>query len=143
MYTRDVKLSFPNNYNSIKKLTLWIFTLYVTILTSFQENDPYTYTDQNKAVWDQSEGSGLGAGIHSLKFFFLCVNFSRSYKTQWDWEHCKYPNVQEKFEFYYIKLHIFITVCYSKGMYKCFCVSFIVLYYSNYHITVLYYVRCL
>ena len=27
--------------NSIKKFTLWIFTLYVTILTSFQENDPY------------------------------------------------------------------------------------------------------
>ena len=39
MYARDVKLSFPNN--SIKKFTLWIFTLYVTILTSFQENDPY------------------------------------------------------------------------------------------------------
>ena len=39
MYTRDVKLSFPNN--SIKKFTLWSFTLYVTILTSFQENDPY------------------------------------------------------------------------------------------------------
>ena len=33
-----VKLSFPNN--NIKKLTLWIFTLYVTVLTSFQENDP-------------------------------------------------------------------------------------------------------
>ena len=41
MYTRDVKLSFPNN--NIKKFTLWIFTLYVTIVTSFQENDPYIY----------------------------------------------------------------------------------------------------
>ena len=41
MYTRDVKLLFPSN--SIKKFTLWIFTLYVTILTSFQENDPYIY----------------------------------------------------------------------------------------------------
>ena len=41
MYTRDVKLSFPNN--SIKKFTLWIFTLYVTILISFLENDPYIY----------------------------------------------------------------------------------------------------
>ena len=39
MYTRDVKLSFPNN--SIKKFTLGIFTLYVTLLTNFQESDPY------------------------------------------------------------------------------------------------------
>ena len=39
MYTRDVKLSFPNN--NIEKLTFWIFTLYVTVLTGFQENDPY------------------------------------------------------------------------------------------------------
>ena len=39
MYTRDVKLSFPNN--NIKKFTLSIVTLYVTVLTSFQENDPY------------------------------------------------------------------------------------------------------
>ena len=28
--------------NSIKKITLWIFTLYVTNWTSFQENEPYT-----------------------------------------------------------------------------------------------------
>ena len=42
MNTRDVKLSFPNNI--IKKFTLWIFTLYVTILTSFQENGPYMYS---------------------------------------------------------------------------------------------------
>ena len=38
MYTRDVKLSFPKN--NIKKFTCFIFTLYVTILTSFQNNDP-------------------------------------------------------------------------------------------------------
>ena len=47
MNIRDVKLSFPNN--SIKKFTLWIFTLYVTILTSFQENDPDT-NKTNKAL---------------------------------------------------------------------------------------------
>ena len=43
MYTRDVKLSFPNN--SIKKFTLNFYPLwdyhYVTFLSSFQENDPY------------------------------------------------------------------------------------------------------
>ena len=44
MYTRDVKLSFPNN--SIKKFTLWIFALRVTILTSFRENDPYIYAER-------------------------------------------------------------------------------------------------
>ena len=42
MYTTDVKLSFPNN--GIKKCTLSIFTFYVTILTSFQENDSYAHT---------------------------------------------------------------------------------------------------
>ena len=42
MYTKDVKLSFPNN--NIKKFTFWTFTLCVTVLTSFQENDPYLYT---------------------------------------------------------------------------------------------------
>ena len=41
MYTRDVKVSFPNN--NIKKFTLWIFTHYVTVLTSFQENDPCVF----------------------------------------------------------------------------------------------------
>ena len=41
MYTRDVKLSFPNN--NIKKIYTLNFYLYVyvKILTSFQENDPY------------------------------------------------------------------------------------------------------
>ena len=42
MYTRDVKLSFPNN--NIEKLTFKIFTLYVTVLTGFQENDPNKLT---------------------------------------------------------------------------------------------------
>ena len=43
MSTRDVKLSFANN--SIKKFTLWIFTFYVTVLTSSEENDPYMVFD--------------------------------------------------------------------------------------------------
>ena len=42
MYTRAVKLSVPNN--NIIKYTLWIFTLYVTILTSFQGNGPYIWS---------------------------------------------------------------------------------------------------
>ena len=33
--------SFHFQIIALKKFTLWIFTLYVTILTSFQENDPY------------------------------------------------------------------------------------------------------
>ena len=41
MYKRDIKLSFPNN--NIKKFTFSIFTLYVTVLTIFEKNDPYIY----------------------------------------------------------------------------------------------------
>ena len=56
MNTRDVKLSFPNN--SIEKLIVWIFTLYVTILTSFQKNGPYILNLENTVVHWQLHSIG-------------------------------------------------------------------------------------
>ena len=67
MNTRDVKLSFPNN--SIKKFTLWIFTLYVTILTSFQENDPYLLFPYVHEMFDESKCTATGG----KKWTLLCI----------------------------------------------------------------------
>ena len=83
MYTRDVKLSFPNN--NIKKFTLCIFTLYVTVLTSFQENDPYIYipyTDIGMAksgsnlVESPKPYSPSHALCKSKKIFSRCLTLS-------------------------------------------------------------------
>ena len=75
MYTRNVKLSFPNN--SIKKFTLSIFTLYVTILTSFQENDPYICEKSLEmciCLWPESDCSGVTlCGWQDIKIQLLLL----------------------------------------------------------------------
>ena len=51
MYTRDIKLSFPND--NIKKFTFSIFTLYVTVLTIFEKYDPfYIYMGERESMID-------------------------------------------------------------------------------------------
>ena len=67
MNTRDVKLSFPNN--SIKKFTLWILTLCVTILTSFQENDPYLLFPYVYEMFDECKCTATGG----KKWTLLCI----------------------------------------------------------------------
>ena len=56
MYTRDVKVSFPNN--NTQKFTLWIFPLYVIILTSFPETDLYVFSSLTRLLnWHMDPSS--------------------------------------------------------------------------------------
>ena len=90
MSTRDVKPSFTNN--SIKKSTLWIFTLYVTILTSFQENDLHIKnavdrsTDFKLGKAGHRESSRPGAGETGRRGNQLVPALVGLSRGQWGWK---------------------------------------------------------
>ena len=91
MQTRDVKLSLPNN--NIKKFTLWIFTLYVTILNSLSQALWPTRTGktdchhQNNRCYggeDLTSTKQLVYILCNLLFQQLCWTKSQSLTVSWE-----------------------------------------------------------
>ena len=75
MCTRDVKLSFPNN--NIKKIHPLNFTFYVTVLTSFQENDPYVINaDSNSDLTVFCAQQGVYFAAQGDQPCFVCCFWS-------------------------------------------------------------------